>query len=209
MIDLYTWTTPNGWKASATLEETGLDYCVKPIDIGSGAQKEPDYIAINPNGKIPAIIDHDNDGFTVFESGAIMMYLAEKSGKLIPGDAEGRSEVLQWVMFQIGGLGPMQGQANVFHRYFPEKIPSVIERYQNETKRLYGVLDARLQDREYLVRDTFTIADIAHWSWSRIHRMAGLEIDEFPNMQRWLNAIEARPGCAKGAAVPRPTNDNQ
>ncbi len=208
MIDLYTWATPNGWKVAATLEEMGLDYTVKPIDITTGIQKEPEFIAINPNGRIPAIVDHDNEGFKVFESGAIMMYLAEKTGKLIPADAKGRSEVLQWVMFQVGGLGPMQGQAHVFTRYFPEQIPVVIDRYQKETQRLYGVLDTRLEGRDFLVRDEFTIADIAHWSWARIHRWAGLEIDEFPNMKRWLTAIEARPASARGAATPHASNYN-
>jgi GST-like protein len=204
MIDLYTWATPNGWKVSATLEELGLPYTVHPIDIMNGAQKKPDYVAINPNARIPTIIDRENDDFTIFESGAIMMYLAEKTGQLIPDDAKGRNEVLQWVMFQIGGLGPMQGQAHVFYRYFPEKIPSAIERYQNETMRLYGILDTRLKDREYLVGD-FSIADIAHWSWARIYRWAGLEIDELPHLKRWLDQIEARPGCAKGAAIPHAT----
>jgi len=204
MIDLYTWATPNGWKVSATLEELGLQYNVHPIDIMNGAQNEPDYVAINPNARIPTIIDRENDNFTIFESGAIMMYLAEKTNQLIPGDAKGRNKVLQWLMFQIGGLGPMQGQANIFYRYFPEKIPSAIERYQNETMRLYGILDTHLKDREYLVGD-FSIADIAHWSWTRIHRWAGLEIEELPHLKRWLGQIEARPACAKGAAVPHAT----
>ena len=206
-IDLYTWATPNGWKASATLEELELPYNLKPVDITTGVQKSPDYVAINPNGRIPAIVDHDAGGFAVFESGAIMLYLAEKTGRLIPADAKGRSEVIQWLMFQIGGLGPMQGQANVFHRYFPEKIPAAIERYQNETRRLYGVLDTRLSDREFLVGD-FSIADIAHWGWARIHNWAGVDIDAFPHLQRWLAALEARPGLIRGAAVPHETNYN-
>ena len=205
MIDLYTWATPNGWKAAVTLEELELPYNVKPIDITSGVQKSPEYVAINPNGRIPAIIDHDNDDFAVFESGAIILYLAEKAGRLLPTDAKARSEVIQWLMFQIGGLGPMQGQANVFYRYFPEKIPAAIERYQNETRRLYGVLDRRLEDREYLVND-YSIADIAHWCWARIHNWAGVGIDEFPNLQRWIEQIAARPGAQKGIAVPQATN---
>ena len=155
MIDLYTWTTPNGWKVSCTLEELGLPYTVHQIDITTGIQKEPDFLAINPNGRIPAIIDRDNDNFVVFESGAIMIYLAEKAGKLLPTDVKGRSKVIQWLMFQMGGLGPMQGQANVFYRYFPEKLPSAIERYQKETKRLYSVLEGRLVDNEYLAGDFF------------------------------------------------------
>jgi len=201
MIDLYTWTTPNGWKASATLEELGLSYNVHEIDINSGIQKEADFLAINPNGRIPAIIDRDEDDFAVFESGAIMIYLAEKPGKLLPTDAKGRSLVLQWLMFQMGGVGPMQGQANVFFRYFPEHIPAAIERYQNETKRLYTVLDGRLADHEFLAGD-FSIADIANWSWVRVHSWAGVPIDDLPNLKRWLDALEARPALIKGSKVP-------
>lgn len=207
MIDLYTWATPNGWKASSTLEELGLEYNVHPIDISTGVQKEPEYMAINPNGRIPAIIDSDNDDFAVFESGAIQIYLAEKTGKLLPTDVKGRSRVIQWLMFQMGGLGPMQGQANVFFRYFPEKIPAAIERYQNETRRLYGVLDGHLQDNEYLAGD-YSIADIANWSWARIHNWAGVEIDEFPSLQRWLSQLEARPALQRGAAIPHVTKYN-
>lgn len=205
MIDLYTWATPNGWKAAVTLEELELPYDVKPIDITSGVQKSPEFVAINPNGRIPAIVDRDNDDFAVFESGAIMLYLAEKAGRLLPTDANARSQVIQWLMFQMGGLGPMQGQANVFYRYFPEKIPAAIERYQNETARLYGVLDKRLEDREFLVND-YSIADIAHWCWARIHDWAGVSIDEFPNLQRWIEQIAARPGAQRGIAVPHTTN---
>ncbi len=201
MIELHTWATPNGWKASCTLEELGLDYEVKPVDIGSGIQKEPAFLAINPNGRIPAIIDRDADDFAVFESGAIMIYLAEKTGRLLPTDAKGRSRVLQWLMFQMGGVGPMQGQANVFFRYFPEKIPAAISRYQKETARLYGVLDGHLAQHEYLAGD-FSIADIANWSWVRIHAWAGVSIEPFTHVQRWLGSIEARPACAKGLEVP-------
>ncbi len=205
MIDLYTWATPNGCKAAVTLEELELPYTAHPIDISSGAQKEPAYTAINPNGRIPAIVDRDNGDFAVFESGAIMMYLAEKTGRLMPTDAKGRSEVLHWLMFQMGGLGPMQGQANVFYRYFPEKIPAAIERYQNETRRLYGVLDTRLADREFLVGD-YSLADIAHWSWARIHSWAGVDIDDFQHLRRWIDQIAARPAAARGVAVPMETN---
>ena len=179
----------------------GLPYTVHQVDVTTGIQKEPDFLAINPNGRIPAIVDRDNDDFAIFESGAIMIYLAEKSGKLLPADVKGRSRVIQWLMFQMGGLGPMQGQANVFYRYFPEKIPSAIARYQKETKRLYGVLDRQLRENEYLAGD-FSIADIANWSWARMHDWAGVSIDEFPNLQRWLKQIESRPACAKGADVP-------
>jgi len=140
MIDLYTWTTPNGYKASIALEELGLPYAVHPIDITSGAQKRPEYVRLNPNGRIPTIVDRECDDFAVFESGAILVYLAEKAGHLLPTDIRGRSRVLQWLMFQMGGIGPMQGQANVFYRYFDEEIPSAIARYQHETRRLYEVL---------------------------------------------------------------------
>lgn len=204
MIDLYTWTTPNGWKASCTLEELGLAYTVHQIDITTGAQKKPEYVALNPNGRIPTIIDGDNN-FAVFESGAIMIYLAEKTGKLLPADVKKRSRVIQWLMFQMGGVGPMQGQANVFYRYFPEKLPAVIARYQNETKRLYGILDRQLADNEYLAGE-FSIADIANWCWTRIHGWAGISIDEFEHLQRWLAAIADRPGCAKGIDVPFPVD---
>lgn len=206
-IDLYTWATPNGWKASATLEELSLPYNVKPIDINAGTQKAPSYTAINPNGRIPAIVDHSEGGFSVFESGAIMIYLAEKTGKLLPTDVKGRSLVIQWLMFQMGGLGPMQGQANIFYRYFPQKIPAAIERYQNETRRLYEVLDTRLKDNEYLAGD-FSIADIANWSWARIHNWAGVSIDELPYLQRWLDQLEARPALIRGAAIPEATDYN-
>ncbi len=205
MIDLYTWVTPNGWKVSAALEEMKLPYNVKPIDINTNIQKEADFIALNPNGRIPVIVDKELDDFVVFESGAILIYLAEKTGQLMPTDVKGRSNVMQWLMFQMGGLGPMQGQAHVFFRYFPEKIPPAIERYQNETKRLYTVLDTRLKDHEYLAGD-FSIADIAHWSWARIHGWAGIKIDDLPNLQRWLDQLEARPAMAKGAKIPHEVN---
>jgi GST-like protein len=201
MIDLYTAPTPNGWKASACLEELELPYEVHPINLMKGEQKDPEYLKINPNGRIPTIVDRDNDDFAVFESGAILMYLAEKAGKLLPTDVKGRSQVVQWLMFQMAGIGPMQGQCNVFYRYFEEKIPSVIARYHNETKRLYTVIDTRLQDREFLC-DEFSIADIANWAWIRIYFWAGLEIDDLPNLKRWLDTVEARPACARGACVP-------
>lgn len=207
MIELYTWATPNGWKASATLEELGLAYDVNPIDITTGIQKEATYTAINPNGRIPALIDRDENDLVVFESGAIMIYLAEKTGKLLPTDVKGRSEVIQWLMFQMGGLGPMQGQANVFFRYMNEKIPTAIDRYQNETRRLYGVLNKRLSDNEYLAGD-YSIADIANWSWTRIHNWAGISIDDFEHLQRWLDQLEARPALKRGAEIPETTNYN-
>ncbi len=203
MIDLYTWTTPNGYKASCTLEELELPYEVHPIDIGTGIQKSPDYLKINPNGRIPAIVDRDEGDFAVFESGAIMIYLAEKAGKLLPRDVKGRSRVIQWLMFQMGGVGPMQGQAHVFYRYFDQKIQPAIDRYQNETKRLYTVLDTRLADSEYLA-DDYSIADIANWSWVRSHDWAGVAIDDLPNLTRWLQAVETRPAIQRGLQVPHP-----
>ena len=168
MIELYTAATPNGWKASVTLEELGLQYETKAINILSGKQKEPWFLKINPNGRIPAIIDKDNGDFAVFESGAIMIYLAELTGKLMPSDVKGRSLVIQWLMFQMSGVGPMMGQANVFYRYFPEKIQPAIDRYQNESRRLFEVLNTQLQDHEYLAGD-YSIADIANWCWVRTY----------------------------------------
>ncbi|MGL4395946.1 MAG: glutathione S-transferase family protein [Hyphomicrobium sp.] len=203
MIDLYTATTPNGWKASITLEELALPYTVHALRLGENDQKQPEYLKINPNGRIPTIVDRDNGNFAVFESGAIMLYLAEKTGKLLPSDAKKRSQVIQWLMFQMGGVGPMQGQANVFFRYFPEKIPPVIARYQKEVKRLYGVLDTRLADHEYLV-DDYSLADIANWSWVRIHDWAGVDVEDLPNLKRWMALLAARPACQRGVLVPEP-----
>ena len=203
MIDLYTAATPNGWKASIALEELGLPYAVHSIKLGEGEQKKPAYLKLNPNGRIPTIVDHDEGDFVVFESGAILIYLAEKTGKLMPAAAKARSTVMQWLMFQMGGVGPMQGQANVFFRYFQEKVPAVIQRYQNETKRLYTVLDTRLKDHEYLAGD-YSIADIAHWSWVRIHNWAGVEVDDLPHLRRWMDTLAARPACQRGVVVPEP-----
>lgn len=206
MIDLYTAATPNGYKASIALEELGLAYDLHVLDLGAGRQKEPWFLAINPNGRIPAIVDRDNDDFAVFESGAILLYLAEREGKLIPADANGRSQVIQWLMFQIGGIGPMLGQANVFTRYFPEQIPSVIDRYRRESRRLFEVLDTRLADREWLAGD-YSIADIANFCWVCTHDWPGVSIDGLPHLQRWLEAIEARPAVQRGLhAPPRPTD---
>ena len=202
MIDLYTSPTPNGWKASIMLEETGLPYTVRPIDLGKLEQKEEWFLRINPNGRIPAIVDRDEDDFPVFESGAILIYLAEKSGQLLPTGMKPRSEVLQWLMFQMGGIGPMQGQANVFFRYAPEKIPFAIERYQKETKRLYGVLDRRLADREYLCGD-YSIADIATHPWVALHGWAGVEVDDLPHLQRWIDLVAERPAVQRGREVPQ------
>lgn len=198
MIDLYTAATPNGHKASVTLEELGLDYTVHALDFKTQEQKAPDFLKINPNGRIPAIVD---DGFAVFESGAIMIYLAEKTGQLMPTDVQGRSRVIQWLMFQMGGVGPMMGQANVFFRYFPEKIQPAIDRYQGESARLFGVLDGQLKDNEWLAGD-YSIADIANWCWVRIHEWSGVDIAPFPHLQRWLDAIAARPAAQRGLNIP-------
>lgn len=202
MITLYSAATPNGYKASITLEEMNLDYKLEVIDLSKGAQKENWFTGINPNGRIPAIVDHAADDFAVFESGAIMMYLAEKTGLLLPKDAKARSLVVQWLMFQMGGVGPMQGQANVFYRYFPEKIPAVIERYQNETLRLYGVLDKRLAESPYLAGDDYTIADIANWCWVRAHAWAGLTLDGLDHLAAWMDRIGDRPAVQKGLTQP-------
>jgi glutathione S-transferase len=201
MIDLYTAPTPNGWKVSIMLEETGLPYELKPINLGELEQKQDWFLKLNPNGRIPAIVDREAGDFAVFESGAILVYLAEKTGKLLPPDARGRSLAMQWLMFQMGGVGPMQGQANVFFRYAPEKIPFAIERYHKECRRLYEVLDSRLGESPYLAGD-YSIADIATWPWVRIHGWAGVSIDGLANLQRWLDDIAERPAVQKGSAVP-------
>ncbi len=201
MIDLYTAGTPNGHKVSIALEELGLPYTLKVLDLAKNEQKSPEFLAINPNGRIPAIVDHDEDDFAVFESGAILIYLAEKTGRLMPADRKGRSRVIQWLMFQMGGVGPMMGQANVFYRYFPEKIPPVIDRFQGECKRLFRVLDGHLKDHEYLAGD-YSIADIANWAWVRTHRWSGIEIDDLPHLKRWRDAIRARPAVQRGIERP-------
>ncbi len=188
MIELFTAATPNGWKASITLEELAIPYKVRRIDFDKREQKEPWYLKINPNGRIPAIVDHDNGGFAVFESGALMIYLAEKAGKLLPTDVKGRSLVIQWLMFQMGGIGPMMGQANVFYRYAPERIPYAIERYQREVRRLFEVLDTRLAEDEFLAGD-YSIADIANWSWVRGYKWSGVTLDGLTHLTRWLDAI--------------------
>jgi len=201
MIDLYTAPTPNGWKASITLEELALPYEVHVINLLAGDQKQPDYLALNPNGRIPTIVDREAGNFPVFESGAIMIYLAEKTGKLMPLDALGHSRVIQWLMFQMGGIGPMMGQANVFYRYFPEKLPAAIERYQNESRRLFEVLDRRLGESEWLA-GAYSIADIANWSWVRTHKWSGVPIDGLDHLARWMGQMAARPACQRGVEVP-------
>ncbi len=206
MIDLYTAATPNGHKVSIALEELELPYGLHVLELSQNTQKEPWFLAINPNGRIPAIIDRAEDNFPVFESGAILIYLAEKTGRLLPSYARGRSRVLQWLMFQMGGVGPMMGQANVFHRYFPQKIQPAIDRYQGESKRLLRVLDTQLADNEFLAGD-YSIADIANWAWARTHRWSGVDIEDLPNLQRWLAAIRARPAVQAGILRPPSTLD--
>ena len=201
MIDLYTAATPNGHKASIALEELGLPYEVHALSFAQQEQKAPAYLQINPNGRIPAIVDRDNDNFAVFESGAILLYLAEKTGQLLPTDAKGRSQVIQWLMFQMGGIGPMQGQANVFFRYYPEKLQGPIDRYQNETRRLYEVLNTRLGAVEYLAGD-YSIADIATFPWVNVHDWAGVSVDGLEHLQRWMAAVGARPAVQRGLLIP-------
>ncbi|AXT38857.1 glutathione S-transferase [Alteromonas sp. BL110] len=201
MIDLYTAATPNGWKASVALEEMGLEYTVHAVNLMKGEQKTPEFLAMNPNGRIPVIVDKEADGHVVFESGAIMVYLADKTGMFLPSDAKRKSQVMQWVMFQMGGIGPMMGQANVFHRYLEEKIPVAIARYQNEVRRLFTVLDDRLENREYLV-DDYSIADMANWCWVRTYEWSGVSIEGLDNLIRWKNSIEARPAARRGVEVP-------
>ena len=207
MIELYTAATPNGFKVSIALEELGLPYKVIPLDFATMEQKKPEFLAINPNGRIPAIVDRDNGDFAVFESGAILIYLAEKTGKLLPQDPKRRSQAIQWLMFQMGGVGPMMGQANVFYRYFPEKIPAAIERYQKEGRRLFEVLDGHLAHHEYLA-DEYSIADIATWPWVRIHDWAGVAIDGLEHLRRWMDAISVRPAVQRGLQVPVRAQDD-
>ncbi len=201
MIDLYTAATPNGWKVSIALEELALPYRVHPVDLTALEQKQPAFLALNPNGRIPVIVDRDDDDLVIFESGAILIHLAEKTGRLLPTDRRGRMAALQWLMFQMGGVGPMMGQANVFFRYFPEKIQPAIDRYQNECRRLFEVLDTRLGQEEYLAGD-YSIADIANWAWVRTHKWSGVSADGLPNLRRWIDALYARPACQRGIKVP-------
>lgn len=202
MIDLYTFTTPNGRKASIMLEEVGLPYTVHVIDIRTGDQFKPEFVAINPNSKIPAIVDRDTE-MTVFESGAILMYLAEKTGKLLPSDQKQRYQVIEWLFFQMASVGPMFGQLNHFRRFAPEQIPYAIERYEKETLRLYGVLDRQLQDHEFICGD-YSIADIATYPWVAIYSFQGLALDQHPHLKRWVETLEQRPAVQKGMAVPQP-----
>lgn len=206
MFDLYTAATPNGQKVSIALEELGLPYEVHALRFAKQEQKSAEYLKINPNGRIPAIVDRANDNFAVFESGAILLYLAEQTGKLMPSDVKGRSQVLQWLMLQMGGVGPMQGQANVFFRYYPEKLQGPIDRYQHETRRLYEVLNNRLAEVEYLAGD-YSIADIATYPWVRIHDWAGVSVDGLEHLQRWMALIAERPAVQRGLRVPEQEAD--
>lgn len=201
MIELYTAATPNGHKISIALEELGLPYNVHHLSLSKNEQKEPEYLKLNPNGRIPTIIDRDNNDFVVFESGAILMYLAEKTGKLLSSDPDERSREIQWLMFQMGGIGPMMGQANVWFRYWDETYQPAIDRYQNETKRLFGVMDGHLKDREYLANE-LSIADIANWAWVRIYDWSGVSIDNFPHLSAWLDRLDQRPAFQKGIKTP-------
>lgn len=204
MIQLYTWGTPNGKKVSIMAEEVGIPYEVHPINLSQGDQHKPEYLAINPNNKIPAIVDHDGPGgkpLTLFESGAILMYLAEKTGKLWPQDTRKRYEVIQWLMFQMGGVGPMFGQANYFFRA-QEKVPQAIERFHKEALRLYKVLDQQLGQKEYLAGE-YSIADIATYPWVWRHEMHQVKLEEFSNVKRWFDTISARPPVQRGMAVPK------
>lgn len=204
MIDLYTWSTPNGRKVSIMLEELALPYNVHAIDIGKGDQFEPGFVAISPNSKIPAIIDSDGpDGrpFALFESGAILLYLADKTGRLLPAAKSHRFEAIQWLMFQMGGVGPMFGQTHHFLRAAPEPVPYAIERYSKETRRLYGVLDRHLADREWLGAE-YSVADIATFPWTARHEWHKVDLAEFPNVKRWYDRIAARPAVQRGMKVP-------
>ncbi len=207
MIDLYTWSTSNGRKASIMLEELGADYTVHPIHIGKGDQFTPEYLAINPNGKIPAIVDSDGPGgapIAVFESGAILIYLAEKHGRFLPTEPVARMEVIQWLMFQMGGIGPMFGQVHHFLRAAKEQVPYGIERYGTEVRRLYGVLDRRLDGRDHLAGDGYSIADIATWPWVLRREWQQIDLADFPNVKRWFDAVGSRPAVERGMQIPPP-----
>jgi GSH-dependent disulfide-bond oxidoreductase len=205
MIDLYFAPTPNGWKVSIMLEECGLDYTVKPVNIGAGEQFAPDFLKISPNNRIPAIVDLDppggGDAVSVFETGAILLYLADKTGRFMPADLRGRTRVLEWLMWQMGGLGPMLGQNGHFKLYAPEKLPYAIDRYERETARLYGVLDRRLAEAEHVAGADYTIADMAIFPWIMTHKRQEITLDDYPNIARWYALCRARPALQAGLAV--------
>ena len=209
MIDLYTSRTPNGFKASIMLEEVGLPYTVVPVSISAGEQFKPAYLKLNPNNKIPTIVDSDGPDsrpYTVMESGAILLYLAEKTGQLLPADDRGRFDVIQWLMFQMGGIGPMLGQNHHFRNYAPEIIPYAVDRYTSEARRLYCVMDRRLGEVEYLA-GAYSIADIACYPWIRPWKRQGQDLDAHPNLKRWFEAIDARPAVQRGIIVPEEPMD--
>ena len=203
MIDLYTSATPNGWKVTIALEELELPYKLHTVNLSAGEQHSKEFLTLNLNGRIPVIVDREKDNFTVFESGAILLYLAEKTGKLMPKDVKGRSLVMQWLMFQMGGIGPMQGQAVVFERYFPEDVPQARTRYKNETRRLYEVLDSRLGQVEFLAGE-YSIADIATWAWVHTYRWPRIPVDGLEILRRWIEVISERPACQRGISIPPP-----
>lgn len=209
MIDFYYWTTPNGHKITIFLEETGLPYSIKPVNIGKGEQFKPEFLAISPNNRIPAIVDNDPAGngnpISVFESGAILQYLAEKTGKFLPADLRGRTEVMQWLFWQMGGLGPMLGQNHHFRNYANEKLTYAIERYVKETERLYGVLDERLADRKF-VAGAYSIADMACYPWIVLHERQGQTLDDFPNLKRWFETIQRREAVQRAYALAKAIN---
>jgi GST-like protein len=204
MIDFYTWWTPNGFKVRIMLEETGLDYRIHPVDLGKGEQRDPDFLAINPNGKIPAIVDHDGANgseLTIFESGAILLYLAEKSGQFLAAEPQERWRATSWLMFQMGGIGPLLGQAGYFINRAPEPVPHAVERFVTEAERLYGVVDRRLAQAEFLAGD-YSIADMACFPWMRNHQRFSIDIADYPNVARWLETIAARPAVQRGVEAP-------
>ncbi len=210
MIDLFYWPTPNGHKITLFLEEAGLPYKLHAVNIGKGAQFDPGFLAISPNNRMPAIIDNEPVGggapVSLFESGAILLHLAEKTGRFIPSETHGRAEVLQWLFWQVGGLGPMAGQNGHFSRFAPEKIPYAIDRYVRETARLYGVMDRRLADRAFLAGDDYSIADMASYPWVVPHEMQGQDLADFPNVRRWFDAIAERPGTRRAYALAETVN---
>ena len=201
MIDFYTAPTPNGHKVSCTLEAMELEYETHVVNLMENEQKKPEFLAISPNGRIPAIVDRNADNLPIFESGAIMIYLAEKTGKLMPTDLNERAKVLEWLMFQMGGIGPMMGQANVFFRYFPEKIQPAIDRYQNEGRRLFEVLNTHLAKQDWLAKD-YSIADIANWCWVRTYKWSGISIEGLNHLERWMKSMYDQPGMSAGLEVP-------
>jgi GST-like protein len=216
MIEVYSWATPNGHKVHIMLEECGLPYRVHAVDIGAGDQFKPEFLAISPNNKIPAIVDPegpDGQPISLFESGAILLYLAAKTGRFLPTDVRGKYEVLQWLMFQMGGVGPMLGQAHHFRIYAPQKIPYAIERYSNEAKRLYGVMNRQLARHTYLAGPEYTIADIATFPWLRSWKNQGIEWDDYPHLKGWFDEIAARPAVMRGvevlASLRKPVTDDK